>query len=348
MKKVISIIGARPQFIKHAPVQLELQKRFIAKTIHTGQHYDAAMSDIFFKELKMAPPDYHFSLSQTQQGAQTAEMMIEIENVMLSEKPDAVVVYGDTNSTIAGSLVAAKLQIPVIHIEAGLRSFNKEMPEEINRILTDHISSVLLCPSQLAVDNLAKENIKDNVFLCGDVMKDMLLLATSFVNNKMRDKSYYFATIHRPYNTDHKDRMSAILDAFQLMDAPVVFAIHPRTTKRLEHYDIDVKKYDNVIMVPPVGYFDSLSYQQYAKGVITDSGGMQKEAYWLKRKCVTIRKETEWTETVGKGHNTLLFDKMEELPAIFARELLADFDDELYGNGNSAADIALRISQFLN
>lgn len=348
MKKIVSIIGARPQFIKHAPVQIELQKHFTALTIHTGQHYDSSMSDIFFSELKIPAPDYHFSLNHgSQQGMQTAQMMTEIEKVVLEEKPQAVLVYGDTNSTLAGALVASKLQIPVIHIEAGLRSFNKEMPEEINRILTDHVSSLLFCPSELAVENLAKEGIKENVLLCGDVMKDMLLLASGFVAHKMPDQPYYFATIHRPYNTDYKERMEVILDTFQALDAPVVFAIHPRTTKKLEDYNIDVKAYDNVMLVPPVGYFDSLSYQKYARGVITDSGGMQKEAYWLKKRCITIRKETEWVETLKDGHNLLVFDDLHLLPGLLQRPPVNDFNEQLYGSGNAAAEITAQILNYL-
>lgn len=348
MKKIISIIGARPQFIKHAPVQIELQKHFTALTIHTGQHYDASMSDIFFKELKIPAPDYHFSLNHApQQGVQTAQMMTDIEKVVLEEKPDAVLVYGDTNSTLAGALVASKLRIPVIHVEAGLRSFNKEMPEEINRILTDHVSSLLFCPSEVAVENLGKENIKENVLLCGDVMKDMLLLASAFVEHKMPGKPYYFATIHRPYNTDYKERMLAILETFQALEAPVVFAIHPRTTKKLEDYNIDAKTYDNVMIVPPVGYFDSLSYQKHARGVITDSGGMQKEAYWLKRRCVTVRKETEWLETLKDGHNVLVFDRLHTLPDLLQRAPVNDFNEQLYGSGNAAAEIVSQILNFL-
>lgn len=345
MKKIISIIGARPQFIKHAPLQMELQKCFQALTIHTGQHYDPEMSEIFFNELKMPLPDYKLSLSASAQGEQTAKIMIGVEEIFIKEQPDLVLVYGDTNSTLAGAIVAAKLNIPIIHIEAGLRSFNREMPEEINRILTDHVSSMLFCPSEMAVKTLSEEGITEGVFITGDVMKDTLRLAIPFLKHKMDGNRYYFATIHRPYNADNEQRLAQLFTAFEELHAPVVFPIHPRTRKNVLQYGIQMDKYRNIRFIDPIGYFDSLSYQMYADAVITDSGGMQKEAYWLKKKCITIRKETEWNETLQQGHNTLIFDDLSILPAIIKETTKADFDETLYGVGNAAEQIVQLIKE---
>lgn len=343
--KICTIIGARPQFIKHAPMQLELQKYFTAITIHTGQHYDSNMSNIFFNELKIPRPEYHLQLDGKTHGHQTGEMMTKIEEIVLDEKPDVLLVYGDTNSTLAGALVGAKLHIPVVHIEAGLRSFNKDMPEEINRIVTDHVADLLICPSTTAIENLKKEGIDKNVYLSGDVMKDMLNISLPFLQRKTGENRYYFATLHRPYNTDSAARMKAILDSFQQMNHRVIFAMHPRTSNLIRQYDISLADYPNVEVIEPVGYFDSISYQNFAEAVVTDSGGMQKEAYWLKKKCVTLRKETEWTETLKDDHNKLLFEDLSVLPDIIDRKISVDFDDTLYGNGNSAEQIAELIKQ---
>lgn len=346
MKKIISVVGARPQFIKHTPVQLELQKHFDAITIHTGQHYDADMSDIFFNELKIPKPEYHLTLKGKLHGEQTAEMMVEIEKISLQEQPAAILVYGDTNSTLAAALVAAKLNIPVIHVEAGLRSFNKEMPEEVNRILVDHVSKILFCPSAIAVQHLKNEGVTTNVYLCGDVMKDMLQLATPFLRDLMGDEKYYFATIHRPYNTDSRERMLEILNRFQQLSAKVVFPIHPRTSNLLQKYNIDRSDYDNIIMIPPVGYFDSLSYQKNALAVLTDSGGMQKEAYWLGKKCVTVRKETEWVETLEGGWNTLCFDQLDNIQQIIDAPA-GEYNELLYGEDLVAKRIVANIIENL-
>ncbi|NML35833.1 UDP-N-acetylglucosamine 2-epimerase (non-hydrolyzing) [Chitinophaga sp. G-6-1-13] len=346
MKKIISVIGARPQFIKHAPMQIQLQKHFNALTIHTGQHYDPGMSDVFFNELKIPAPDYRFHLNGKLHGQQTAEMMTEIEQIAVKEKPDGLLVYGDTNSTLAGALVASKLHIPIIHIEAGLRSFNREMPEEVNRVLTDHISELLFCPSNAAVENLKAEGIERNVHLCGDVMKDMLSLASGYLGDKMEGKPYYFATIHRPYNTDVTERMLVILESLNALNAPVVFAIHPRTVSRLSDYKVDLAAYKNIIAIPPVGYFDSLSYQAYSLGVITDSGGVQKEAYWLKKRCITIRKETEWLETLTGNWNQLVFDDVASIREKLDMSL-SDYNEELYGTvDNSATIVSLLNDKF--
>lgn len=345
-KKIISIIGARPQFIKHAPMQLALQKTFNTVTIHTGQHYDSNMSQIFFEELKIKKPDYHLQILGSSHGQQTAEMITQIEEILIQENPDGVLVYGDTNSTLAGVIAASKLNIGIIHIEAGLRSFNKLMPEEINRILTDHCSTLLFCPSDLAESHLKREGIIKNVFITGDVMKDMLNLAEPFLENKM-NTSYYFATIHRPYNTDYLNRIKDILQIFNQLKLPVVFAIHPRTKKLLESYRVDITSYKNILFIDPVGYFDCLSYQKYSSAVITDSGGMQKEAYWLKKRCITLRSETEWSETLNGNWNILEFEKLANIQKHLDAEL-QNYDELLYGDGNSALEISNIIFDYYN
>ena len=339
MKKIISIIGARPQFIKHAPMQLQLQKEFTAITLHTGQHYDANMSDVFFNELNIPQPDYLFDIGGSKpQGEQTGIMMAEIEKVCVKEKPDALLVYGDTNSTLAGTLVAAKMCIPLIHVEAGLRSFNRAMPEEVNRIVADEFATMLFCPTQQAVGNLKKEGIvHDKIFVCGDVMCDMLELIRPKVK-QLVNEPYYFATIHRPYNTDDAERMKLILDTFEKLDKKVVFAVHPRTIARMKSYGLNQEGYNNIQFIPPTGYLESISYQMFAGCVITDSGGMQKEAYMLQKKCITLRSETEWTETLQNNWNTLVFDDIASLGSVI-QQPCGTYTPGLYGDGNAAAEI---------
>ncbi len=343
---IISIVGARPQFIKHAPIQLALEKCFRALTIHTGQHYDENMSQVFFKELAIPNPDFLFDQRESSlQGAQTGKMLAEIEQVLLAEKPNLVLVYGDTNSTLAGAMAASKLHIPIIHIEAGLRSYNREMPEEINRVLTDQLSEMLFCPTALAVENLGKEGIPSSkIFRSGDVMCDMLRL----VEDKLRpivSGKYYFATIHRPYNTDDADRLKDIFDSFASLNHRVYLAIHPRTQARLQKFDINPKKYTNLELIGPQSYLDSLSLQKFSEGVITDSGGIQKEAYILERMCVTIRKETEWMETLNEGWNRLVFDDLHEIGNSFDKKTGVHFP-ELYGNGKAAEMITKQIKSY--
>lgn len=343
MKKIISIIGARPQFIKHAPMQIELQKHFNAKTIHTGQHYDKNMSDVFFNELGMAQPDYLFDIGGSKpQGEQTALMMIEIEKVFQKEQPDAVLIYGDTNSTLAGTLVAAKMHIPIIHIEAGLRSFNRQMPEEVNRIIADEFSTLLFCPTSQAIDNLKKEGINHSgIFLTGDVMSDTLSLVKDKVK-RIIDQPYYFSTLHRPYNTDDEQRLKDILHQFQSLDKKVIFAVHPRTIARIKSFGIPLEQYDNIDFIDPVGYIESVSYQSYADAIITDSGGMQKEAYMLKKKCITIRSETEWMETLEGGWNTLVFEDLSKISQIINQNP-TDYKENIYGDGHAAEEIVNHI-----
>lgn len=310
--KIITVVGARPQFIKAAPVSRELRQRHTEVLIHTGQHYDDAMSAIFFRELEIPEPDVNLGVGSGPHGQQTGAMLARIEEILLVERPAWVLVYGDTNSTLAGALAAAKLHIPVAHVEAGLRSFNRRMPEEINRVLTDHISALLFCPTQTAVDNLAAEGITQGVHLVGDVMHEALLWAAERARTHstilerlgVREKGYLLATVHRAENTDDPARLRAILDAFAALDEPIVFPIHPRTKARIETLGLK-SKIANLKSIPPVGYLDMVQLEQSARMILTDSGGIQKEAYWLGVPCVTLRDETEWVETVETGWNVL-------------------------------------------
>jgi UDP-GlcNAc3NAcA epimerase len=348
MKTILSIIGARPQFIKHAPVQLQLQKYFNALTVHTGQHYDSNMSNIFFKELNIPEPNYLFDIGGSKnQGEQTAIMMVEIEKVCTAVVPDAVLVYGDTNSTLAAVLVSSKINIPLIHIEAGLRSYNRRMPEEINRIVADEFSQLLFCPTIQSIDNLKKEGIShSHIYLSGDVMCDTLHLVKEKIQ-KLYDGPYYFATLHRPYNTDTVERLSYILLALNRLDKKVIFPIHPRTVARMQSFGLSTTDYSNILFINPIGYVESLSYQRYSNGIITDSGGMQKEAYMLKKKCVTVRTETEWTETLSAGWNTLMFDDLSTLSEILSGPE-GEYNNNLYGNGHAAEEIVKTIKDYLS
>lgn len=347
MKKILAVIGARPQFIKHAPMELALQDLVQIETVHTGQHYDANMSAIFFHELKMKEPRYLLQVGSANHGKQTGQMMIELEEVMLHEKPDAVLVYGDTNSTLAGALVAAKLHIPVIHIEAGLRSFNREMPEEINRVLTDHISNLLFAPTPTAIKNLAQEGIRQHVHLSGDVMGDMVQIARKIIKRPNVDQPYYFVTVHRPYNTDNPERLLSLLNTLNSLEHLVIFAMHPRTRQKLLAHGTDFAAWDNIQIIDPLSYFDSISYQAFSEAIITDSGGVQKEAYLLKKKCVTIRPETEWIETLEHGWNTLVFQDLSVLPRVLALHPGEYFPD-LYGTGSAAKEIAATLLAFFH
>lgn len=339
MKKIISIIGARPQFIKHAPMQLQLQKYFKSVTIHTGQHYDKNMSDVFFNDLGIPAPDYLFDIGGSKlQGEQTGIMMTEIEKVCEKEKPDAVLIYGDTNSTLAAALVAAKMNIFQIHVEAGLRSYNRSMPEEVNRIIADEFSNLLFCSTRNAIENLKKEGIvHNNIFLCGDVMCDTLNLVKNKVH-QVANEPYYFATLHRPYNTDDENRLKEILITFQRLDKKVIFSLHPRTLSRMASFGLFQKDFNNIQFIEPVGYLESVSYQYYSNAIITDSGGMQKEAYMLRKKCITLRSETEWVETLTNGWNSLVFENPGEILNKI-KDQPGEYIPDIYGKGAAAEEI---------
>ena len=310
--KVVSIVGARPQFIKAAAVSRVLRREHKEVLLHTGQHYDDLMSDVFFRELDLPPPDVNLGVGSASHGRQTGEMLIGIERVLLEERPDRVLVYGDTNSTLAGALAAAKLQIPLAHVEAGLRSFNRAMPEEVNRVVADRLSDLLFCPTRTAVENLAREGITAGVHWVGDVMYDLLLQSLPIAERRsdilrrlgLVPGAYLLATVHRAGNTDVRENLSAILAGLNAVGETVVFPLHPRTRRALAQWGISPA--ENVLLVEPVGYLDMLVLEKHARLILTDSGGVQKEAYWLGIPCLTLREETEWVETVEAGWNVLV------------------------------------------
>ena len=330
--KIVTIVGARPQFIKAAAIRraiLEidnLKKRIQDIWVHTGQHYDYMMDRVFFEELKLPKPDYHLGVGSGSHAKQTGKMLERIEAVLEKERPETVIVYGDTNSTLAGALAAAKVKIPVAHVEAGLRSYNSSMPEEINRLLTDHLSTLLFCPTDQAVRNLSKEGIKDGrrrtVKNVGDVMYDSILYyseltqkKSSILNDlglftpssKLRTPDYYLATLHRAENTDDPRRLGSVCRALDEIGkrTPVILPLHPRTEKIIKGCHL-FSQFKNIKFIDRVSYLDMLTLERNARAILTDSGGVQKEAYWLRVPCFTLREETEWTETIRSGWNVLV------------------------------------------
>lgn len=345
--KIISIIGARPQFIKCAPLSRELRKEHEEILIHTGQHYDHDMSDIFFEELNIPKPDYNLGIGSGNHGEQTGKMLIEIEKVLIKENPDLVLVYGDTNSTLAGALAAVKFRIRVAHVEAGLRSFDRSMPEEINRVLTDHISDISLCPVQTAVDNLHKEGIMQGVHLVGDVMLDALSYNLEVAKKKCRiieelgleKGNYLVTTVHRPGNTDSIYNMRSIIEAVDDSCMPVVFPVHPRTEKFLKEYGMMEKMPGNVRLIKPVGYLDMLMLLANAKKILTDSGGIQKEAYMLGVPCITLRENTEWMETLDGGWNVLVGAEKEKISKAISNLARMGARRNVFGNSRASESI---------
>lgn len=353
--RIITVVGARPQFIKAAAVSRVVRNKHEEVLIHTGQHYDSNMSDVFFEELQIPKPDINLKVGSGTHGKQTAEMLIGIENILLEDTPDCLMVYGDTNSTLAGALAASKLLIPVIHIEAGLRSFNMRMPEEQNRVLTDHISSLLFCPTDEAVRNLQKEGIEKGIYNVGDVMCDAVLYYSKLLD--LCSKEYYFshlsgiygeievqdswyiATIHRAENTDSFEKILEILNAFEQLDKKVIFSVHPRT-RRLVDKAKEVHNYKNILFVEPMGYLDMLYFVKNAKKAITDSGGLQKETYILDTPCITVRDQTEWVETLIGNHNILAKPNTEDImKKVFDTEINYQEKSNYYGDGNAAKKI---------
>ena len=314
--KIISIVGARPQFVKLGPLSRSLRKTHKEVIVHTGQHYDLEMSDNFFKELSLPEPDYNLGIGSGSHGKQTGRMMEKIEEVLLFEKPDLTVVYGDTNSTLAGAIASAKLGIPVAHIEAGLRSFKRSMPEEINRLLVDHVSDYLFCPTRTAVNNLKREGITVGVHLVGDVMYDSLKNSLTTAQKKskilgqlnLERKKYFLATIHRAENTDNKRNLEKLVNIFGSLGKRIVFPVHPRTRKSLSDSGLwdKLSSKGNMILTGPASYLDMLILEKNATCILTDSGGVQKEAMFLETFCLTLRDETEWIETVESGWNRVV------------------------------------------
>jgi len=345
--KVLSVVGARPQFVKAAPVSRALRQVAHEVLVHTGQHYDYEMSAIFFEELHIPAPDYDLEVGSGSHGWQTGQMLIRIEEVLLKEQPDWVLVYGDTNSTLAGALAAVKLHIPLAHVEAGLRSLNREMPEEHNRVLTDHAADLLLCPTQTAVDHLTREGVTRGVHLVGDVMYDAILYNIALAEQRsdaltrlgLSPGSYALATIHRPSNTDDPARLRAVLAALQSLasDYPVVFPAHPRTRRKLDELDFYTP---SIKLIDPVGYLDMLVLERHARLILTDSGGVQKEAYFFAVPCLTLRRETEWVETVETGWNRLVGDDLRSIVRLACDFRPTGSPPPLFGDGHAAERIA--------
>lgn len=342
-----SIVGARPQFIKLAPVSYALRQWHDEIIIHTGQHYDYNMSAQFFNELTIPVPDYHLEVGSGPHGAQTGRMLEAIEQVLVKEYPDWVIVYGDTNSTLAGALAAAKLHIPIAHIEAGLRSSNRTMPEEINRVVTDHLSDRLFCPTETARRHVNNEGITQGVQVVGDVMYDVLLQVRPKLDARaeallptlhVAPQSYMLVTVHRPANTDDLTAMSNIAYALNKLEMPVIFPVHPRTRACLERYGISWRKH--VQLIEPVGYLDMLALEWAAYRILTDSGGVQKEAFLLGVPCVTLREETEWSETVDAGWNKLVGSRFEAILDAVNLPKPNSPDRNLFGYGDAAMYIA--------
>jgi UDP-GlcNAc3NAcA epimerase len=346
--RLASIVGARPQFIKLAAVSCQLRQIHQELIIHTGQHYDYGMSAQFFNELTIPEPDYHLGAGSGTHGAQTARMLEGIEQVLLKERPDWIIVYGDTNSTLAGALAASKLSLPIAHVEAGLRSFNRAMPEEINRVLTDHLAARLFSPTETARKNLSREGLIRGVEVVGDVMYDILLQAQPKIDDHARiplnrlgltPQRYVLVTVHRAANTDDPIAMQNIATALNRLEMPVIFPLHPRTRACLQRYNLTWEKH--VQLIEPVGYFDMLALQREAYRILTDSGGVQKEAFFLGVPCITLREETEWVETVQAGWNILAGIHPDHILSALERPKPQAARPNLFGNG----DAALRIAQ---
>ena len=340
--KVLTVAGARPQFVKAAAFSRELRKRHSEVLVHTGQHYDPELSDVFFRELDLPPPDHHLGVGSAPHGRQTGEMLTRLEPVMEQEAPDWVVVFGDANSTLAGALAAAKLRLPLAHVEAGLRSFDRSMPEETNRIVADHVADLLFCPTQTAMDHLAREGLSERARLTGDIMYDSLLQHLERAEKQssvlqrlgLERGGYALATIHRAANTDDPAAFEHIIVALSLLEGPVVFPMHPRARLALSRSDLETPPHVRVI--DPAGYLDMLSLERHARAVLTDSGGVQKEAYLLAVPCVTLRQETEWPETLAGGWNVLAGTDPDRIVAAAARPRPAGEPAKVFGDGQSA------------
>ena len=361
--KIVTIVGARPQFIKAAAVSRAIAKYNQSKhsgakpiteiIVHTGQHYDRNMSEVFFDELEIPKPDINLGVGSGSHGLQTGEMLIHIEKVLLTKKPDWLMVYGDTNSTLAGALAAVKLHIPVAHVEAGLRSFNKTMPEEHNRVLTDHCSNYLYCPTDTSVTNLKKEGLNQGIFLVGDVMHDSVLFNQSLAQKKsnilnalkLTPNEFGIATVHRAENTDDMSKINSIFSALNKVSkdiVPVIVPMHPRTRKQMESSGL---KFPAVVIIDPVSYLDMLSLEKDAKFILTDSGGVQKEAYWLKTPCITLRNETEWIETTDSGWNILSGAETDRIYQCVTSFTIPKEHPNAFGDGQAAEKIVTIMSK---
>lgn len=359
--KIVTVVGARPQFVKAAAVSRVVREKHTEILVHTGQHYDSNMSEVFFDELHIPKPDVNLGVGSGTHARQTAEMMIGIEEILLRETPDYLMVYGDTNSTLAGAIAASKIHIPIIHVEAGLRSYNMRMPEEQNRILTDRISSLLLCPTDVAVENLRKEAITEGVYNVGDVMCDAVLYYSKLLDEKPAEyyfshlegiyskiapvEAWYLATVHRAENTDSIEKVKQVLEAFERLDVPVIFPVHPRT-KGLVTQLHEENQYKNILFVQPMGYLDMLYFVKHAKKAVTDSGGLQKETYILDTPCVTVRDQTEWVETLVGNHNILSKPDADDIVNKVMNTVIdMEKKQDYYGTGHAAEMICDLISK---
>ncbi len=348
--KILTILGARPQFIKAGSVSREIAKydEIDEVIVHTGQHYDANMSDIFFDEMKIAKPNYFLGIGGKSHGAMTGQMIEKIEEVALEVDPDWIMVYGDTNSTLAGAIVASKLHIKLAHIEAGLRSFNMKMPEEINRILTDRISNMLFCPTDIAIQNLDNEGFNDfecKIIKSGDVMQDGAMFYRSLaVKPKLHiEDNYILCTIHRAENTDDESRLRGIFEALENIakDKQIILPLHPRTKKIIDHLELNI---ENLTIIEPIGYLEMVWLIDNCDLVMTDSGGLQKEAFFFEKPCITLRDETEWVELVANGFNVLVGAKKGKILSAYKNyEFNSNFDIDLYGNGQASKKIVLEL-----
>lgn len=340
----MSVVGARPQFVKLAPIAHACDRAGVEHIIvHTGQHYDPMLSDVFFEELNIPAPDEHLGVGSGSHGVQTGAMLAAMDDVILKHEPDWVLVYGDTNSTLAAALSAVKLHFPIAHLEAGLRSFNREMPEEINRVLTDHAADLLLAPTEVAARHLSDEGLSGRTVVVGDVMTDVLYQTRDAVADKpspimdeygFSEGEYSLATIHRPQNTDTKEQLESVLDSLGSVDHPVVILAHPRLVAKAKEHGLEIAR-GNLRVHAPLAYPDLVASALHARGVITDSGGLQKEAFLLRTPCTTVRPQTEWVETVEAGWNVLV-DAGEELVRAASRPRPAETDIAPYGDGHAA------------
>ena len=343
--KILDVVGARPQFVKAAAVCRALRARpqVADVLVHTGQHYDPEMSDVFFEQLHLPRPDRELGIGSGSHAEQTGRILAAIERVITDEKPDLVLVYGDTNTTLAAALAAVKLQVPVGHVEGGMRSFDRSMPEEINRVVSDHVATLHFCATPAAVENLRREGVEKGVHLVGDVMFDVLTLSLPLKNEAaldahgVRPGEYYVMTLHRAGNTDDPERLAAILKAAGSLDHPVLFPVHPRTSKAMSAAGLVAE--GSLRTTSPAGYLDFLALQSGARAILTDSGGVQKEAYMVGVPCITLRAETEWTETVDAGWNVLVDADPDALVAATEKAPPAS-RPSLYGDGHAADKIA--------
>ncbi|HEX9973530.1 MAG TPA: UDP-N-acetylglucosamine 2-epimerase (non-hydrolyzing) [bacterium] len=354
--KIVSIVGARPQFIKAAPVSAALRKHHQELLLHTGQHYDDNMSKVFFDELGIPRPDINLEVGSDSHARQTAAIMIGIETFLEQEQPDIVLVYGDTNSTLAGAVAAAKLHIKVAHVEAGLRSFNRAMPEEINRIVADKVADILFCPTETAVRNLANEGIKNGVHNIGDVMYDAALRFAPITEQKslvlkrfsLEPKSYFLLTLHRAENTDSVENLSHIVAAIVQSKHLIIFPAHPRTVKLLKQFQLyeKIDRAENIILIEPVSFIDMIMLEKNAQKIVTDSGGVQKEAYFYQVPCITLRDETEWVETVEDGWNCLVGANLEKISSAINTFLPAKQQQGHYGDGKASEKLVDVLNNF--